>query len=55
MVPPSITPGGLIIRMIAQAVVDLPLPDSPTSPNRSPRIKEKSMLSTAFTGPDGVW
>ena len=35
-------------------MVDLPLPDSPTRPNRSPGFKAKETPSTAFTGPAGV-
>ena len=33
--PPSMRPGGLIMRRIASAMVDLPEPDSPARPNRS--------------------
>ena len=31
-------------------MVDLPLPDSPTSPSTSPRLISKLTLLTAFTG-----
>ena len=34
--PPAIKPGVLIIRNSARISVVLPLPDSPTSPKRSP-------------------
>ena len=33
--PPSMRPGGLIMRRIASAMVDLPEPDSPARPKRS--------------------
>ena len=33
--PASIRPGGLIMRRMARAIVDLPDPDSPTRPSRS--------------------
>ena len=42
-------------RMMAQAVVDFPLPDSPTNPKRSPRRNAKLTLSTAWTAPRSVW
>ena len=35
--PPSMRPGGRIRRRMASAMVDLPEPDSPASPNRSAR------------------
>ncbi len=49
--PPSIRPGGLIMRRIASAIVDLPDPDSPASPNRSRGRSEKLTSSTARTAP----
>ena len=52
--PPVISPGGSISRMSANAVVVLPDPDSPTSPNRSPGLRVKVTPSTAFIGPRGV-
>ena len=54
MRPPSMWPGGRISLMRAMAMVDLPEPDSPTSPNRSPGRSSKSMPSTARTGPRSV-
>ena len=38
---------GSISRMIMRPVVDLPEPDSPTSPSVSPLFTEKSTPSTA--------
>ena len=37
-------------RMMDRPRVDLPLPDSPTSPSTSPRLMLKDTPSTAFTG-----
>ena len=51
--PPSIRPGGLIMRRMASAMVDLPDPDSPAKPKRSRGSKEKLTSSTARTGPRG--
>jgi hypothetical protein len=42
------------MRKIASAKVDLPEPDSPASPNRSPVARAKLTLSTACTKPCGV-
>ena len=42
---------GLYRRMIVRPVVDLPQPDSPTSPTVSPRRMSKLMSSTARTSP----
>ncbi len=53
--PPSILPGGLIMRRMARPVVDLPEPDSPTSPTRSAGLMSRLTPSTAFTGPRLVW
>ena len=53
--PPSIRPGGRINCIRAMAVVDLPEPDSPTKPSRSPDRNSKPTPSTARTGPLGVW
>ena len=40
------------MRMIERASEDLPLPDSPTSPNANPPLaSEKETRSTARTGP----
>ena len=41
-------------RINANAVVVLPDPDSPTSPNRSPGLNVNVTPSTALTGPLGV-
>ena len=49
--PDSILPGGRMRRMSAMAVVDLPDPDSPTSPRHSPRPILKPTPSAASTGP----
>ena len=38
-------------RSSSRAVVDLPQPDSPTSPNVSPRLTSNEMPSTACTAP----
>src|SRR6266851_4893565 len=51
--PASMRPGGLIIRRIDNAKVDLPEPDSPASPKRSPGIRAKLTSSTACTQPCG--
>src|SRR5205823_8041452 len=51
--PDSIWPGGLIIRRIDRASVDLPEPLSPANPNRSPGMSEKLTSSTARTDPRG--
>ena len=53
--PASIRPGGRISRIRAKAVVDLPEPDSPAKPSRSPERNSNSTPSTARTGPLGVW
>ena len=41
-------------RMIDIAVTDLPQPDSPTTPRRSPAFTLKETPSTAFTTPSSV-
>ena len=51
--PPSMWPGGLIMRRMASAMVDLPDPDSPANPKRSRGRSEKLTSSTARTGPSG--
>ena len=50
--PPAVTrPGGCTRRMIENAVTDLPLPDSPTSPSVSPLPDLKTTRSfTAVSG-----
>src|SRR5690349_20004517 len=40
---------------MARPVVDLPQPDSPTSPSDSPRLTEKLTPSTACTAPTLRW
>jgi hypothetical protein len=35
--PPAMRPGGSISPMTAAPVIDLPAPDSPTTPSTSPR------------------
>ena len=52
--PPVIRPGGRIMRSRARMVVDLPDPDSPTRPSRSPGESEKLTPATACTGPAAV-
>ncbi len=53
--PVTISPaGGSMRRMIDIAVTDLPEPDSPTTPRRSPGIIAKSTPSTARTTPSSV-
>ena len=52
--PELMRPGGWTRRMIENAVTDLPLPDSPTSPSVSPERISKLTSSTAGTEPDGV-
>ena len=49
--PPTMRPGGLIILSSASTIVDLPLPDSPTRPKRSPAHSDRLKRSTAFTTP----
>src|ERR1043165_7327621 len=45
---------GSIKRRMQRPVVDLPQPDSPTSPNVSPRKISNVTLSTARSGPSSV-
>jgi hypothetical protein len=47
--PPCTHPGGWTSRKIDNAVIDFPLPDSPTMPNVSPRRRSKLTWSTART------
>ena len=42
------------MRRMARAIVDLPEPDSPATPRRSPARRLKLMASAAFTAPSGV-
>ena len=50
---PRSCPGGLIRRSRARAIVDLPEPDSPTRPSRSPACRSKLTPLTACTAPRG--
>ena len=52
--PPSIRPGGLIMRIMASAIVLLPEPDSPTMPSFSPAFSVKLTSSSAFARPASV-
>src|ERR1043166_1465869 len=52
--PPTISPGGPTSRINESAVIDLPHPDSPTSPRRSPSSSGKRTPSTARTSPARV-
>src|SRR5262249_17547381 len=51
MRPLTMRPGWGTRRRMERAVVDLPLPDSPTMPTVSPRSTRKETSSTAFTTP----
>src|SRR5450432_3431089 len=53
-VPPVIDAGGLNNAAIANNMVDLPQPDSPTTPTNSPLPTVRSTLSTAQTDPRDV-
>jgi hypothetical protein len=48
--PPSIRAGGFDSRVRAKPSVDLPEPDSPTSPTNSPCSRSKETFDTARTG-----
>jgi hypothetical protein len=52
--PAAMRPGGSISPMIAAPVIDLPAPDSPTTPSTSPASMEKLTSSTATRAPDRV-
>ena len=52
--PPTISPGSRMRRRMEKPRVDLPQPDSPTSPRVSPRRTSRSTLSTALTKPARV-
>src|SRR6185437_12157249 len=52
--PAVIAAGGLSNRAMANSMVDLPQPDSPTTPTNSPGPTVKSTASTAVTGPRSV-
>ena len=47
--PPTIAPPGGSSPMMDRPVIDLPHPDSPTSPRISPGSMDRSMLPTAWT------
>src|SRR5262245_61309192 len=51
--PDSMRPGGLIRRSSDKAIVDLPEPDSPAMPRRSPARMRNVMPSAARTAPRG--
>src|SRR5439155_20720750 len=56
MRPAVIRPGGIAISFnVDSAVTVLPQPDSPTTPNVSPRATVRSTPSTARTVPSSVW
>ena len=48
-------PGGSIRPMMAEPVIDLPAPDSPTTPSTSPGMMSKEMSSTAVSSRRGGW
>ena len=52
--PPVIAAGGLSSWAIANSSVDLPQPDSPTTPTNSPAWTSRSTWSTATTGQEPV-
>src|SRR3954465_11993043 len=52
--PLLIRAGGLSSWAMPNSIVDLPQPDSPTTPTNSPACTSRSKLSTARTGPAGV-
>jgi hypothetical protein len=52
MIRPSV---GSSSRMMQRAIVDLPQPDSPTTPSVSPFLTLKVMPSTAFTEATSFW
>src|SRR5215216_6486147 len=52
--PSAIRPGGYTSRIIDNAVIDLPQPDSPTRPTNSPSSTPKLTSLTAFTRPARV-
>src|SRR4051794_6155496 len=53
--PDAIRAGGLSSCATPNSIVDLPHPDSPTTPTNSPRRTSRSKSSTARTGPAAVW
>ena len=48
-------PVGSSSRAMQRAIVDLPQPDSPTTPSVSPAFSEKLTPSTALTDPTSFW
>src|SRR5579864_8997118 len=54
MLPPMIAAGGLSSCAMAKSSVDLPHPDSPTMPRKSPWRISSCTWSTATTGPRSV-
>src|SRR5687768_16902994 len=49
--PPAIRPGGSIRPTTAMPVIDLPAPDSPTTPSTSPGASENETPSTTVSTP----
>src|SRR3712207_4666030 len=54
MVPPAMRPGGSSRPMMAAPVMDLPAPDSPTTPSTSPGWMLKETSSSATSVPRRV-
>src|SRR5450755_1199758 len=52
--PPAMRPGGSMRPMIAAPVIDLPAPDSPTTPSTSPAAIDNETSSTAVSVPRRV-
>ena len=50
-----VPPVGSSSRMMHRAIVDLPHPDSPTTPSVSPRLTLKLTSSTALTAATSFW
>ena len=51
----TLPPVGSSSRMTQRAIVDLPQPDSPTTPSVSPSLTAKETPSTALTAPTCFW
>ena len=49
--PPAMRPGGSISPITAVPVIDLPAPDSPTTPSTSPGAMSKDTPSIAVSRP----
>ena len=52
--PPVISAGGASSWAMAKSMVDLPQPDSPTTPMNSPGARSKVTSSTARTAPRSI-